>query len=173
MCKNLGERIALLRRVSCVLNEATDAANNAMGLVERFLHDECSIGLPVAVTVGAPRISSSSRGSGGVVLERVALVYDRVDGRFRIGIRVERATQCSSAGQRAESMEKHLLQSWISSPRELKLRTFPELPRLLFTLAERAKELAGNVARVHTVAAEINDALKACQVVGTAREASS
>jgi hypothetical protein len=115
--------------------------------VEKFLNDDCSIGLPCWIAIATGDGDENAPGD-----RHMWLGYDRINGRFCIAI--EQLVD-------VEGKQEHMgPRPWASCPRELKLTTLPKLPRLLQYIAEAAEKLASkNDAAVEAV----NDILGAIQ----------
>ena len=141
MSKKMKKALAALREVSPKLNDATNAANEVVEQVEKFLNDECSIGLPCWIL--ADKIESDE----GPTIRHLWLGYDRVEGKFRIAVEqlVEHAGRQENLGP----------QPWSSYPRDIKLTTLPKLPKLLEAIADEANRMASKndetVAAVHEI----------------------
>jgi hypothetical protein len=80
MSKKLKKAFAALREIAPKLNDATSSANDAVEQVEKFLNEECSIGLPCWIL--ADKIESDE----GPTVRHLWLGYDRIDGKFRIAV---------------------------------------------------------------------------------------
>ncbi len=128
MPKKLKKAVRALREVSPKLNEATNAANDVVEQVEKFLNDECSIGLPCWIL--AEKVAPEDGPTG----QHLWLGYDRINGKFRIAVE-----QLVEHGDRQESLGP---QPWASCPRDVKLTTLHKLPKLLDTIAEEAHKMA-------------------------------
>ena len=128
MSKKMKKAVAALREISPKLNDATNSANEVVEQVEKFLNEECSIGLPCWVL--ADKIESDE----GPTTRHLWLGYDRVDGKFRIAVEqlVEHAGRQENLGP----------QPWASYPRDIKLTTLPKLPKLLDAIADEANRMA-------------------------------
>src|SRR5687768_10043052 len=79
MTADLSAAIAKLRQLSPKLNHVTDEANQVVSMVERFLNEECRIGIPCAVMAWA----------GDENDDTGFLAYDRHGGRFRIVVQTQ------------------------------------------------------------------------------------
>lgn len=114
--RRVTEAIDQIRKLAPKYIAATDKANAAVARIERFLNDECSIGMPASVLV------EKSDGWRGVGSYRTSLVYERIDGKYRIGIRTLQGVVC-----------------WSSCPRHLKLKVIEFLPELLQKIDEKVE----------------------------------
>ena len=94
MSKKLRKAIDALREVSPRLNDSTTAANEVVERVERFLNDECSIGLPCWIAIAKGDTDEDVPGD-----RHLWLGYDRINGRFCIAI--ERLDAASEASEKA------------------------------------------------------------------------
>ena len=103
-----------IRELAPQINAATDEANATVMRVEKFLNDECSVGLPESVVVG-------KRDSG------MSLIYERIDGKYRIGLRL--ATTCNVS-----------VIAWPSCERRHKAWAIVYLPVLLQKIAKHMGE---------------------------------
>src|ERR1700728_1843408 len=74
MTEKLTNSLVSLRTLSSRLNKATDEANEVVQAVEKFLNDECSIGIPLSITTHEDDDLDAE----------IALGYARCNGRFRI-----------------------------------------------------------------------------------------
>jgi len=128
MSKKIHKSVEALRKIAPRLNEANAAADNVVTQVEKFLNEECSIGLPCWILADKLEIN------GDHCPQHLWLGYDRVNGRFRI--MVERLVE--TAGKQ----ENLGPQPWTDCPRDVKLTTLTKLPRLLEHIAEEAKKVA-------------------------------
>jgi hypothetical protein len=128
MTDELRRSIDRIRELSRKLNTATDEANRVVLAVEKFLNDECRLGLPAAVTVRSRPLQNP----GMVTSEAcMTLEYRRVDGKFRIAIG-EKDDNLAGPPQ-----ERWLYNTWQDRPRGDKLESFPHLPELLQVLAKK------------------------------------
>jgi ABC-type transporter Mla subunit MlaD len=116
-----------LRSVSRQLNEATDEATRLIVRVERFLDQECSLGIPAGV------ILSETQQEGGP-RKRVELKYGRLDRSFGLSITTKTLVGDVVVDRTAVPLAQ--------APREERLRAVAELPTLLTKLAQKATDLA-------------------------------
>src|SRR5687767_5355800 len=114
MTEALSDAVQKLRTLSPKLNAATDLATKAVARVEKFLNDECSIGLPAETRAWITET------------ERVSLAYDRHESKFRILIRYE--------DPGSDEVRREV--AWSEAPRGDKLATFAHLAKLLEEVAE-------------------------------------
>lgn len=148
MKDNLSESLKSLRSTSAKLNAATDAAKDVVARVEKFLNDECSLGLPVEVYVGgdpasAPASIEQDDDRPRVFTNDTYLCYCRVGGSFRIAIRQDLSEDVSAATGIANdwtTVSPGDPEAWASAPRDLKLRTVPKLTKLLEQIVAKANE---------------------------------
>ena len=92
---------------------------------------------------------------------RIWLVYERVDGKFRIAVRtrdvyIEYGLDCPN--ESPEEIKGESLVAWVSAPRDLKLRTFKHLPALLKSVGDEAASLAADT---KTTVEAVENVLKA------------
>ena len=130
MTDELRRSIDRIRELSPNLNAATDDANRVVLAVEKFLNDECRLGLPATVTVRTRQLPHPGMISSESC---VTLEYRRVDGKFRIAI-----------GEKDDNLagppdERWIYDAWQDRPRSDKLETFPHLPELLEELAKKVE----------------------------------
>jgi hypothetical protein len=113
--KKLRDAIEALRAVSPRLNSITDLANETVRDVERFLNEECSIGIPASLKIDEDV-------ERGIV---TFLEYRRVGPRFRIAVVVIRE----------DGEEELFAKPWADCARDEKLKSFNFLPELLAAIA--------------------------------------
>ena len=142
--ENVTESIERLRELAPKLNQATDEANRIVGLVERFLNEECSIGVPCEIEARVTDLRKVDRKAEALV-ETMYLVYARVQGKYHLAVNtvVERAL--GDSGQPREPVSANT-KVWLSCSREEKLATFPKLPALMDRIACEAAEMAERTA---------------------------
>jgi len=150
MTEDLKASIDLLRKVSPKLNKATDEAHEVVAEVERFLNNECSIGVRAIVGIDEEDLPEDRR-------RDTYLVYDRVDGKYRIAVETVLVENVQMEGMstvnayEATRYCREDITPWVSCPRHIKLESFPKLPRLLKYIGEKVQEIASLT----------NDAIKA------------
>ncbi|MHC4447690.1 MAG: hypothetical protein ACYSXF_07930 [Planctomycetota bacterium] len=103
--------LSQIQHLTPQLNDATDAAGQAVRQIEAFL-DKCGIGLFFCLVV----MENDENGA-------VHLVYQRVRDRFRIAVRAHNMP--------AMAMRDNTLVPWVECPRNIKMLTFPCIPELL------------------------------------------
>ncbi len=108
-----------LKGYSATMNKVTDEANETIRMVEQFLNEECSIGLPCSVTVSEFVDEEQNP------VRNVSLEYRRINSKFRIAV----VTYYPSG----EEEEK----PWSDCPREDKLDSYKKLPDLLIELTKK------------------------------------
>jgi hypothetical protein len=108
-----------LKGYSATMNKVTDEANETIRMVEQFLNEECSIGIPCGVLL------KDLVEDDGTPYRADWLEYRRINGKFRIAI----ATYWPDGdeGERA----------WSDCPREEKLESYKKLPDLLIELTKK------------------------------------
>lgn len=140
MTENLKKSIESLRSISPSLNAATDEATRVVAMVEKFLNEECSIGLPAETCVDS--INLTSKASRITWLE-----YRRVDGKFCVAVVTGVQTEFSDDyGHPDSAWKEEEVVRWASAPRDLKLKSFEKLPKLLERIAAAAGEAASKTA---------------------------
>ncbi|MFH1108734.1 MAG: hypothetical protein V1790_06020 [Planctomycetota bacterium] len=145
MTEELKNHIERIRSLSPKLNEATDQAAAIVDRVEKFLSDECSVGITArvrftdAVEREAPRKGLS---------ETLYLVYERIAGKFRVGVAVEwwgqKAVNFSISFLTPERIKREVT-AWPSVDRETKLAAFEKLPEVLQEIAEKTEKATASV----------------------------
>ena len=139
------ESIRRIRDLSPELNRVTDEANALVARVEKFLSEECSVGIPMHVAYQNEPLSVPGRGAESKRQDRTSsLCYERIDGKFRIGIR-HRTTQEDYDDEIGEAFGRTLhekLIAWTSCPREEKLSAFDRLPMLISSIAARMEYIS-------------------------------
>jgi hypothetical protein len=120
MTDQLNKSIEHLRTLSPKLNKATDLANAAVAVVEKFLNDECSLGIPARKTAWIKEGEST-----------LDLAYERVNGKFRIAIIEEEWIPAEGHSPDFGEWRHVETRPWAESSRGDKLRTFAALPKLL------------------------------------------
>ena len=132
MTDDIRNSLSQLRSLSPKLNKATDEATAVVAAVEKFLHEECSLG-----------ISTNVRAWENDEL-RLYLAYERVGGKFRIAIIEDQpAYEIDEDENRRRTIDDAgdpawrtvATKAWAEAARVDKLRTFSELPTLLKMLA--------------------------------------
>lgn len=119
MTDSLNQSIDRIRTWSPRLNKITDEAAAVVARVEGFLNAECSVGIPAYVVHGEP--------NGRPAAGHIELCYCRVQGKYRIAVR---GHYCGT-----DDMIDERTRPWASCPRDVKLRTIADLPKLLETIA--------------------------------------
>ena len=154
------QSIERLRTLSPQLNESTDEANRVVAMVETFLNDECSIGLPAEVVVCkvTKRIETPSDNryedpKTTTAVEYTTLNYERVDGTFRIAVEV------GLSHEGGDEWEQTSLTPWASCPRSVKLATFPKLGDLLTEICESTEKAIEQTTETSKAVEEILGAL--------------
>lgn len=167
MSNSLKDSVETLRQVTPRLNRATDKANQTVQAIEKFLNDECGLGMPAAVF-------GDDTDNG-----YVEIGYQRVGGRFRIAVR-EWTYIRDHDGEFVEDEdgEKRAKTSdwiaWSECGRTTKLLAFPKLPYLLEKLGASLKNIVACVNETAEAAAQILDALSAQdEVPGRAKPAAA
>ena len=121
----LSNALDKLRASSFRLNQLTDEAGAMVAEVEDFLNQECSIGVPVYVSV---KESDDCAGNGSQYLG-----YQRVGVRFRIAV---------SWG---EDPREDQVKPWSDCTRAVKIETLKMLPDLIGKIGEKVDETIAEV----------------------------
>lgn len=134
MTDELKHAVERLRALSPKLNKTTDDANRTVQTVEKFLVEECSIGL--VAQVDEPGYMGKS--------PYYQIGFDRLDGKFRIVVTTVQwfSDDQKPVSQNADDADRYTeeVAAWASCPRAVKLRTLPLLPSLLEKLASEAEQ---------------------------------
>ena len=159
MTENLRKSIETIRNLSPKLNAATDDAHKTVVAVEKFLNEECSVGLPVRVVLPTPMtISAFGAVDADDGTTTTFLAYERLDGKFRIAVRVltfelEKDEEGIYQVNSIESIP------WVSAPREQKLKTFNLLPELLKVVASESQRMIDSSSETNETMNQILDAM--------------
>ena len=156
------QSIDRLRTLSPKLNKATDEANRVVAMVETFLNDECSIGLASDVVVSQTDVRlDADDDTGSFATEYISLSYERVDGTFRIAVKVERDHEgVDDNNVRRNELEIVSVTPWASCPRATKLDTFPKLAELLNAICKNTEQAIEQTAETSKAVKGILDALQ-------------
>ncbi len=148
-----------IRKLAPTINDATDKAAKTVARVERFLNDECSLGLAAKYPVYSEALSGDRQ-------RRRYLCYDRVDGKFRIAIEdvlIENVSvEEEDDGPNTRDNARHVRESitaWGSCPRGERLEAFATLGWLLEHIARRAKQVSADVSGAAELVDSIMEAL--------------
>lgn len=130
MSNQMRDTIEQIRRVAPQLNEVTDQADRTVKAVERFLNDECSVGLPCYTLV-----CTADAGAGKQ--RETYLGYARAGGKFRIVVE-ERDVVPSVADFSGSRIISRETTAWSECARHRKLDAVRMLPDLLQAIAAEA-----------------------------------
>ncbi len=133
----LQEAVDQLRKMSVQLNEATDTATTTILRVEKFLNEECSIGMWGMVDQNQPDPP-----------ENVAIRYDRFESQFRILAQIRRGD------------EPVAFKPWVNCNRETKLKTFLMLPGLLNIIAKEGLGLCNLIQETNQIVKALTEAIE-------------
>ncbi len=139
MTEELREKLAALRQVAPKLNKATDEANRIVASVENLLGNELSLGISATVCFNTGEEIYLFREVEEVLDVYTNLDYGRIDGRYRIFVRTYGSLPDEYGQDKLRWSDQTI---WSSVPRELKLKAFEALPRLLTKIADTALELS-------------------------------
>jgi hypothetical protein len=117
---SLRESLVSLKALSQRLNKASDNAADTVRLIETYLNDDCSIGIPAHVCVLKYGEDDSAAGR--------YLEYRRVGQKFRIAV-VE-------ADRDGEDRD---VKAWSDCSREIKMQAYTKLPCLLARITAAVK----------------------------------
>src|SRR6266566_6292805 len=146
MTDQLKKSIEQLRTMTPKLNAATDEANKTVAAVEKFLNDECSIGISAYV--------NAWRGDSG----SLRLAFDRIGGKFRIAVVDQKWIDDPQYPGNGSWQDVEVV-AWSESPRAWKLRTFPALPALLEKIASEAEDAIKRIDQTQAAVQEIMGAI--------------
>ena len=118
-----------LRMVSRQLNEATDDASKLIVQVEKFLNQECSLGIAAGVVLSEGPLDKG-------LWKRVELKYGRLDRLFGLSICTK-----TMAGDDGVVIDRDVV-PLAQAPRIEKLLAVAQLPALLVKLSQKATEIA-------------------------------
>jgi hypothetical protein len=135
---DLQEAVNQLRKMSVQLNEATDIATTTILRVEKFLNEECSIGMWGMV----------EKKSETDPPETVAIRYDRFESQFRIMAQIRRGD------------EPVAFKPWVNCNRETKLKSFPMLPGLLNIIAKEGLGLCNLIQETNQIVKALTEAIE-------------
>lgn len=121
MNDELSASIEKLRETSTRLNQLTDEANYTVQALERFLSDECSIGVFASVIV-------KSGGSGSEYAGSQYLEYRRVGSKYRIAV------------VWGDESQDEAVKPWSDCSRDVKLESVQMLPELLLALSRNVDQ---------------------------------
>jgi hypothetical protein len=143
MSEEIYKSIDRLRKLSPTLNKATDEAKGVVKTVEKFLNEDCGIGLPTYLSIETKRPQGCTDDLDD--FEGLSIGFDKVN-EIHFGIVVQRNTSSED-----ESVPRHIEKNrtpWHMCPRAEKLKTLPYLPRLLETIADEAERSIKSVSEV-------------------------
>jgi hypothetical protein len=130
MADNLRPRLDRLHVLSKAVNSRTDEVGRVVQAVEKYLTEVVHLGVPGWVTI--------DREDDGDGWEReTSLAYGRFGEKFRIF--VENGTFISG------SLDDHSKTLWANCPRDIKLKAYNALPKLL---DELVKQLEGTLEQI-------------------------
>jgi hypothetical protein len=139
MTDELKKRMARLREIAPMLNNATDQASNLVAMVEKFLAEELRIGV-AAKTSAFHSWESGTSPDGECRRSTQYLAFGRMGPGYRIHVVTENGV-IDAAGEWQETIERAET-LWPSCSRETKLKAFEKLPELLDALTANAEALA-------------------------------
>ena len=135
MTSELKKQLDALRAIAPRLDAVTDEANRVVAQVEKILVDELHVGVTASTLVAT---FEAGVDEDGAALERVEfLVFDRIGGRFRIGV----STVVRREDGEGPPISDELV-AWPSCTRDQKLRGVADLPALVKHIQESALSLA-------------------------------
>lgn len=153
MTEELRATIKRIRELSPKLNASTDEANRVIRQVESFLNEECSVGIRASACYRSESISE-----GGT--EHTSLTYDRLDGKFRLLVRVEHEIDAATRGGWADTICKLIRETaWTQCPRYEKLESFNALPDLLKEIGDLAAKAVEQTTKSAEAVAQVFGAI--------------
>ncbi len=154
MTDDLKSAVKKLKSLSPQLNKATDEANRIIAEVEKFLNEECSIGIPAQVAIDWEQPSPKKTTYKN-------LAYARIDGKFRLCIQWVSVTEFTTQNNLVDEARKVEAETPLAScPRGERLAAFAELPNLLVAIAEAAESSIASATNSSKTVTEILSALK-------------
>jgi len=114
MSNDLRQAVNKLRALAPQLNSAVEEAHRVVQMVERFLNQECQLGVEAEVPV-----TYNDKGKASVLLR-----YGPIEGAYRI-------TMTNTDGE-----SRFITRPWVNCDRGEKLTSFPALPKLLMAVAK-------------------------------------
>ena len=128
-----------IRELAPELNKVADEATKIVQGVEDLLAKELFIGTKACVAFVTKLLSPKKR-------SLKELCYCRIDNKFRIAVVETLAVDfLDESGQPQHASEEKELKPWAESPRDVKLESFPYLPKLLEEIVKRSESVADNV----------------------------
>ena len=155
MTEELSEAIEQIRKLSPKLNTVTDQADAVLVQIEKFLNEECSIGIPGEVCISDTPVESTDGGEERWCSK--SLVYERVEGRYRTAIKSVTCTRDHDGDIREEPDD---VIPWPRCPRNEKLAAFNSLPSLLQDIAKKATAAVKNTEKATATLESIVNAIK-------------
>ena len=155
MTMELRKSLDELRTLSPQLNKATDDANRVVQLVEKFLNDECRIGLRSYVTIWTDK-PDHEQYLGIDDFAGLLLGYDRCGSAgFRIVIQRNEDKE-ESEGNKYIAKD---IRPWAESARGDKLKSFPGIPQLLKKIVAEAEQAIASASKTSKAIDEMMAAL--------------
>ena len=135
MTENLRKSLDILRNISPELNKAMDDANRVVAVVEKFLTEECNIGISASVVFEDEALAKCK-------FRNIYLKYGRFSNRFCIHINKRIwETFHNDDGIEVQSEYDETNMAWESCPRALRLKAFKQLPQLLEKIVEETSAI--------------------------------
>ena len=149
MVDTLTKSIENLKKLSPKLNEVSSDASAVILRVEKFLNEECGIGL-AAESHQQRHLNEELEANK---TRSYSLAYERFEGKYKM------VAEVYIWNTKEEVMvESELKTAWVSAPRDVKLKTFPLLPSLLEEIARIANN---NIEQVAETSETVNKVLVA------------
>ncbi len=136
MSNDLRQAVNKLRALAPQLNSAVEEAHRVVQMVERFLNQECQLGVEAEVPV-----TYNDKGKASVLLR-----YGPIDGAYRIAM-------TNSDGE-----SRFVTRPWVNCDRGEKLTSFPALPKLLMAVA---KSVESQIMSTSTTVATVSQIMSA------------
>lgn len=141
MSDSLSKSLSKLRHSANRLNQLSDQTNKTIREVEKFLNEECSIGIYASVYVQVQEPCENV--PFGFF---TSLAYCRVGQRYRIAIVSGPATGDPDAEE---------VKPWSDASRDEKLNTIKKLPELIAEIGKRLDEKIGDAEKGLTDLSEV------------------
>ena len=144
MSNDLRQAVNKLRALAPQLNSAVEEAHRVVQMVERFLNQECQLGVEAEVPV-----TYNDQGKASVLLR-----YGPIEGAYRI-------TMTNTDGE-----SRFITRPWVNCDRGEKLTSFPALPKLLMAVAKAVETQILSTSTTVATVSQIMSALLAADSQG-------
>jgi len=136
MSNDLRQAVNKLRALAPQLNSAVEEAHRVVQMVERFLNQECQLGVEAEVPV-----TYNDKGKASVLLR-----YGQIEGAYRIAM------------TNTDGESRFVTRPWVNCDRGEKLTSFPALPKLLMAVA---KSVESQIMSTSTTVATVSQIMSA------------